>query len=163
MLDHYRQEYVEFNSKFNREFYLYNSGQKDRFDILPIYERYSDLFSLDAIASLRAELDATSDQFNSQRVRLQHLLNFAVSQYLQGSVKDFDERISSIESKAAVELGGRQMTFNEAAVAISTESDRNIRVRLYANRIKVIEQTNALRVDRLALLHDTAQRLDRPG
>ncbi len=44
-LNGYRAEAEEFVSAIDREYYLHFSGQKDDFEIEPIYERHAGLFS----------------------------------------------------------------------------------------------------------------------
>ena len=47
MLEGYRSDLVDFSRTWMREQYLFLSGQKAGLEIAPIYERYSDLFTLD--------------------------------------------------------------------------------------------------------------------
>ena len=67
MLEEYRRQYAEFNSTWMREYYLFLSGQKADLEIAPIYDRYSDLFTRDSIASLKQSLDESPDHFETER------------------------------------------------------------------------------------------------
>ena len=78
MLDQYRRDYAEFNAAVLREHYLFGSGQKATLELAHLYERFSDLFSRDAIDKLQQQLDETSAHFESGRASLRHLLNVAV-------------------------------------------------------------------------------------
>src|SRR5437870_1426731 len=51
--DRYRAQAGEFTTELMREHYLHFSGQKDEFEIEPIYERHAPLFSRDAVEELR--------------------------------------------------------------------------------------------------------------
>ena len=120
MLDEYRREYTDFNTACLREQYLFHSGQKSGLEIAPIYDRYSDLFSFDSITRLKKSLEDTPEHFQTERASLNRLLAFAVEQFLENSVKELTESISAYEVATAIELNGREMTFHDAAAAITT-------------------------------------------
>ena len=111
MLDAYRRDYAEFNAAVMREHYRFGSGQKATLELAPIYERFSDLFTRDAITKLQRQLDDTSAHFETERAALTHLLRFAVEQFLEDAAKALTEEISAHETAAAVEFAGRTMTF----------------------------------------------------
>jgi len=159
MLDEYIREYVEFNEASNREYYLYLSGQKPNLELAPIYERYGDLFTRDAIDRLKKELDEVPEHFETDRRALKRLLMFAVEQLLEDSAKQLTEEISRYEARATVEWMGRAMTFQESVIAIITEADRDIRRGIYKRRLDIIDASNDLRAERLSLLHMAARSL----
>jgi hypothetical protein len=159
MLDSYRLQYQEFNSAFMREFYLFLSGQKSSLDIVPIYERYGDLFTRDSIEKLRAELERTSSHFETTRKSISHLLMFAVEQFLENAAKQLTEQISEYESSSRIELDGRSMTFHDGAIALAREPDRKARRAIHNERSSIIRRSNDLRAERLARLHRVAASL----
>ncbi len=159
MLNEYRREYAEFHAAAMREYYLFLSGQKTSLELAPIYERYSDLFTRDAIAKLNQTLEETPAHFETERMSVRRLLNFSVEQFLENSIKELTEQISEYEAAAKIESSGREMTFQDSAVAIATERDRLARRAIYEKRIAVIESSNDLRAERLTRLHETARAL----
>ena len=159
MLDEYRREYADFNTAQMREFYLFLSGQKDDLEIAPIYDRYGDLFTDDSIAALKQRLDETPDHFETEREAIKRLLNFAIDLFLGNSIKVLTETISEYESRAEVECAGRRMTFQDAAVALTKEPDRELRRAIYKGRLSVIEESNDFRAERLTGLHESARSL----
>jgi hypothetical protein len=159
MLDNYRQEYVEFNAALTREQYLYHSGQKEQLELSPIYERYSDLFTRDSIASLKQALKQTPAHFETERKAILRLLTFAVDKLLEASVKKITEAIHEHEAKSTIEWGGERLTFQDCSVAIATEADRAARLALYKSRTEIIEKANDLRAERLSKLHEIARSL----
>jgi cytidylate kinase len=159
MLDQYRRDYAEFNAAVMREHYLFGSGQKATLELARIYERFSDLFSCDAIEKLKQQLDETSAHFETERASLRHLLNFAVAEFLEDAVKELTEAISASEAAAVVELAGCTMTFQEALVALATEHDRATRQAIDNKRLAVIAAANDLRAERLLKLHEAARSL----
>lgn len=154
MLDDYRRDFEEFHTSNAREHYLFHSGQKNCLEIAPIYERYAHLFDIDSIGSLKA--DGLSAGRDTETVSINRLLAFAVEQFLESSVKELTEHISQFEATATVEFRGRDMTFQDSAVAIINEPDRESRKAIYAKRLALIEQSNDLRAQRIAKLHETA-------
>ncbi|MGA9770836.1 MAG: hypothetical protein WBV94_17480 [Blastocatellia bacterium] len=159
MLDEYRRDYTDFNTACLREQYLFHSGQKSGLEIAPIYERYSDLFSLDSITRLKQSMKDTPEHFETERASLNRLLAFAVEQFLENSVKELTQSISKYEVAAAIESRGREMTFHDAAAALTTEQDRPSRLAIYQKRLAVIEDSNDLRAERHARLHTAARSL----
>jgi hypothetical protein len=159
MLEQYRREYTEFHIAIMREHYLFGSGQKARLDLAPLYDRYSDLFSRDAIHQLKQQFDETSAHFETERASLGHLLQFAVEEFLDDAAKELTEEVNAYEAAATIEMAGRTMTFQEAFVAIATERERATRLTLDGKRLAVIAATNDLRAERLTRQHEAARSL----
>jgi oligoendopeptidase F len=163
MLDGYRLQYQEFNSAFMREFYLFLSGQKSSLEIVPIYERYGELFTRDSIQKLTDELERTSSHFETTRKSISHLLMFAVEQFLENAAKQLTEQISECESSARIEFDGRSMTFHDGAIALAREADRRARRAIHNERSSIIRRSNDLRAERLARLREVAASLGEPS
>src|SRR5712691_6260859 len=160
MLDQYRRDFAEFNVACAREHYLFQSGQKNTLEIAPIYERYGHLFDRDLVDGLKRELLESSADFETEGMSKRRLFAFAVEQFLEDSVKRLTEEIGEYEAAATVEWMGREMTFQDCTVAITTERHRESRRALYRRRLAVIEASNNLRADRLLKLHETARDLE---
>src|SRR5262249_40330363 len=107
MPSNYRSEFVDFNIASTKEYYLYFSGQKRRYEIAEIYSRYSDLFTLDAIEGLKKEFDEWDSYFETARSAIQRLIVFASENYLELKVKELTEEIANIEGQSSVEWDGR--------------------------------------------------------
>jgi hypothetical protein len=155
MLDDYRRDFEDFHTSNAREHYLFHSGQKNCLEIAPIYERYGHLFDRDSIDRLTRELDL-SERSEAENVTINRLLAFAVEQFLENSVKELTEQISQFEATATVEFMGRNMTFQDSAVAIMTERNRESRKAIYGRRLALIDAANDLRTQRIVKLHETA-------
>jgi oligoendopeptidase F len=157
MLDHYRREYADFNAAWMREYYLYLSGQKADLEIARIHDRYSDLFTREAIDELKQRLEESSSYFDEDRAAIQRLLAFAINQFLENSASSLTEAVSQYESRAIIEYMDRRMTFHDSVIAITRESDGDARRALYKKRLSVLEASNDLRAERLSKLHETAR------
>lgn len=157
MLNQYRRDFAEFHTACAREHYLVHSGQKSRLEIADIYERHGHLFSRDSIDRLKGRLNDSLEYSGDLPVSLGRLLAFATEQFLEASVKQLTEQISEFESTATVEFMGREMTFQDSAVAITLEGNRDSRREIYSRRLAVIDQSSDLRAARLARLHEAAR------
>lgn len=162
MLDQYRNDFAEFHKTCAREHYLFHSGQKSHLEIAPIYERYAHLFERSSIDRLKLELEQSAPEIEVAPVSIRRLLSVAVEQYLEDSVKRLTEEISEYEASATLEWDGREMTFQDSTVAISTERKRETRRGVYAKRLVAIEASNDLRAERLLKLHETSRALGYP-
>ena len=56
-LEAYRDEADRFIAALDEEYYLHFAGLKDEFELSPIYERFSDLTTLDACRRLAASAE----------------------------------------------------------------------------------------------------------
>ncbi|HKG22663.1 MAG TPA: hypothetical protein VKC34_12245 [Blastocatellia bacterium] len=159
MLDEYTSGYIEFNTGQMSEYYLYLSGQKADLELAPIYDRYGDLFSRDAIAALKQKLSECPEHFETERAALKHLLSFAIDHFLENSVKELTESISQYEAAATIEWKGERLTFQDSTVALRTEADRDLRRDLFKRRAAIIDSSNVLRAERFSKLYEAARSL----
>jgi hypothetical protein len=155
MLDDYRRDFEDFHTSNAREHYLFHSGQKNCLEIAHIYERYGHLFDRESIDRLTREIDVR-ERSEIETVSMSRLLAFAVEQFLESSVKEITEQVSQFEATAAIEFRGRDMTFQDSAVAIVNESNRESRKTIYRRRLALIAASNGLRSERIGKLHETA-------
>jgi hypothetical protein len=160
MLDQYRRDFADFNVATAREHYLFHSGQKSTLEISEIYERFSHLFDREMLTTFKRQLEGLLTDSGTESASVGRLYAFAVEQFLEDSVKQLTEEISQYEAAASVEWLGREMTFQDATVAITTEGDREERRGLHRRRLGVIESSNGLRAERLSKLYGASRSLE---
>jgi len=163
LLAEYQREYTDFNRSLNREAYLHYSGQKEEYELERIYDRYSDLFTRDAIERLRKEHDRIPVDFDTDRRAIAHLLTFAQENYLEAQVKNLTVEIAEREASAKFDWDGQPVEFLRSAVLLRNEPDADRRRRLYDKRSKIITDGNDLRQERLAKIYDSARVLGYDG
>lgn len=156
MLSNYRREYLAFNNALHRENYLYFSGQKSSYRLAEIYDRYSDLFTKDAITSLEKERDEIKEYYQADRRGLEHLITFATENYLKQSVKFLTQEIANSEYQTRIEWDGELYPFRKILLLIANETDRSRREKLYSKYLSEIAATNDLRGERWEKLHEQA-------
>ena len=159
MLDQYRRDFAEFNAATAREHYLFHSGQKSTLEIASIYERFSHLFDRQMLNTFNRQVAGLRHDSGTDGTSIRRLYAFAVEQFLEDSVKRLTEEISEYEAAASIDWLGREMTFQDSTVSITTEYDRETRRSLHRKRLNLIESSNDLRAERLMRLYETARSL----
>src|SRR5215210_4669552 len=94
-LDSYREQADRFIAELDEEAYLHYSGQKDAYELAPIYERHADLTKLEAAQSLGLAVDGTSGG-------VRELWRFACEGYLGNLTREHAERAATLEAELEV-------------------------------------------------------------
>jgi len=131
-LDAYRDEADRFIAALDEEYYLHLAGHKETLDVGPIYERFSDLTSLDAAERLGA--GAAEDP------SLIELWRFACEGSLGALTREQAERLANLEATLEVEVDGNTIPFRLVRPALANEPDRERRARLDTARIELAEE-----------------------
>ena len=122
-LDAYREGADRFVAELNEEFYLHYAGHKDELALEPIYERHSELTTLEACRGLRT---AASGGPRS----LTWLWRFACEGFLGDLTRSADERIASLEASLTASVDGDEIPFRMLKPVMANEADRARRERL---------------------------------
>ena len=159
MLSEYRQRFADFHTEWLREDYLFRSGQKHGREIARIRSEYSDLFKPSAVAELRAKLEETSEQRETERTSLKRLIAFAEEGSLQSRAQEVSGEIENYETNALIDWQGQRIPFRSSSSLLAQESDFARRRDLFARRAGVIEAVQDMRAERLEKLRDGAREL----
>ena len=108
MLSEYRQRFGDFHTELHREDYLFRSGHKQSREIARIRGEHSDLFKSSAIAELRAKLEETPEQRETERTSVKRLIAFAVEGALSARAQEVSNEIENYEANALIDWQGRQ-------------------------------------------------------
>ena len=120
-LSAYRTGAEAFITAMDREYYLHFSGQKDDFEIDPIYARHEDLFSRESVEELR-ELGNPL------------LLEFAIKGLLGRETSEDTAELARREAALEIEADGETMPFREAPVRQANAEDPARRAAIEAAR-----------------------------
>ena len=123
-LDAYREEADGFLAALDEEYYRHFAGLKDAFELGPIYERYSDLTTLDACDRLAAVAGESSGS------GVRELWRFACEGYLGELTVTDDEELANLEAASSVEVDGEVIGYRMLKPAIGNEPGRGRRERL---------------------------------
>jgi len=122
-LDAYRDEADRFIAALDEEYYLHFAGIKESFELAPIYERYSDLTTLDACE----RLGATAAEENGG---VRELWRFACEGYLGDLTTAEEEEIAQAESNVTALVDGDTIGYRMLKPTIANEHARDKRERL---------------------------------
>ncbi|MDQ3823265.1 MAG: hypothetical protein M3321_08500 [Actinomycetota bacterium] len=146
-LDDYREQADRFIAELDEEAYLHYSGQKDTYELAPIYERHANLTTLEAAQSLGAAVDGTTGG-------VRELWRFACEGYLGNLTREHAERAATLEAELEVDFEGDTIPFRMIRPTIANEPDRDRRARLEARRNDLVEEhLNPIQLDAARLEH----------
>jgi hypothetical protein len=131
-LDAYREEADRFIAALDEEYYLHFAGLKEDFELTPIYERYSDLATLDACRSL-GEATELGDRGAIE------LWRFACEGYMGNLTRSQAEELARLEASLTVEVDGEEIGFRLLRPALANEPSRGRRERLDRARVELSE------------------------
>ena len=143
-LDNYREQADRFIAAIDEEYYLHFAGHKDSLELVPIYERFGELTSLDQANRVGSAVDG------DRRVR--ELWKFACSGYLGNLTRDFEEKSARLEAELKATVDGDEIPYRMLRPTIANEPDR-------AKRQRVENARNALTEEHLLPLQLEAEQV----
>ncbi|NIN64136.1 MAG: hypothetical protein GTO63_05445 [Anaerolineae bacterium] len=154
MATDFEQQAEAFHQELYREYYLAKSGLKEQLSITPVYDRYSQLFTEDAVNELLPQAEDRRGRYLAEWVTLE---------YLENLVKSMTESISNAMRQATVDWEGQKVAYHNLRPKISNEADMGRRHRLDELERQVTASANPEREQRLRLLHDKTKDLSFDG
>jgi hypothetical protein len=126
-LDRYRADADDFMTELMREHYLHFSGQKQEFEIEPIYERHGALFS-------RATVDELRESGNRE------LLMFAVQGLMGQETKSEEAELARREAGLELHVDDETIPFRQSPVVQADERDADRRAAIEQARLDTTER-----------------------
>ena len=155
-LDDLSADADRFIAEMDEEIYLHFSGQKDTYELTPIYERHEELTKLDTALRLGASVDG------SRNVR--ELWRFACEGYLGNFVREEAERAAGLEASLKANVDGEEIPYRNLRPAIMNEPDRGRRERLERVRNELTEEhLNPLHAQAAEVVHRETENLGAPN
>jgi hypothetical protein len=159
MLDEYRQRFRTFHTHWQREQYLQLAGRKEQAETGYLYRENSDLFTVTALAELKAKYADTAAYRETERAAIQRLIAFASTGQLAINTQELTQELADIEARATFPWGEQRLTVQQAQRLSGQESDPQRRRELAARRADLMQEVQDLRAERLAKLQTGAQAL----
>ncbi len=151
-IDDLSTEAERFSAELDEESYLHFSGQKETYDLAPIYERHARLTELDTALALGASVDGDR--------RRRELWKFACEGYLGNFVTAEEARVAELEATLSTSLDDEEIPFRMIRPRLVNEDDRSTRARLEELRNELTEEhLNGLHLDAVQVVHDETRRL----
>jgi hypothetical protein len=155
-LDRFRERADRFIADLDEEFYLHYAGHKDKLELTPIYERYSDLTQLDQALALGRSADGDR--------HVTELWRFAVEGYLGELTREPAEKVAEQEATLEATVDGETIPFRMLRPAMANEPDRDKRERLDRVRVELTEEhLNPFHAEGVQIVRDGVERLDAPN
>jgi hypothetical protein len=151
-----RQDLEAFQGELMLEFYSNHAGLKDEMATVGIYDRYAHLFSREAIdAASKAEEDESPEEARKAR----YLRAFSTFGYMDAAVKQLTDRANTIEAQSVVEFDGEGIPYRHVPLRLRTEAEHARRAALFDAKLAETAKLNAVLVERVQTLHETAKEL----
>jgi hypothetical protein len=150
-LDAIRQDLTGFVREIGLEFYLHNSGQKDKLEISGIYERYGHLFSKD-LARNCLERWASAESGEEERT-YKHLHQFAFFGYIGNQNKALVEELARQMNATSITVRGETISYYSISHRLMNEPDREIRREIDDKQAEADISLNKLRREKLAIAY----------
>jgi len=151
-IDGLSAEAERFSSELDEEAYLHFSGQKETYDLAPIYERHARLTDLDTALALGGSVAGIR--------RRRELWKFACEGYLGNFVTAEAERVAQLEATLSATLDDEEIPFRMLRPRLINEDDRGQRARLSELRTDLTEEhLNSLYLHAVQVVHEETERL----
>ncbi|HKS29342.1 MAG TPA: hypothetical protein VJS44_16045 [Pyrinomonadaceae bacterium] len=153
----YRSEFAAFSSAIELAHYRHRAGFEPQLHTEPIYERYHDLFTRDAVEGLKQALAETPASQETERAGLNSLLGMARIGFLDIHAKELTDEYAHCLSSAQVDWVGERVALHSVPKIVANEPDAHKRGELTARWVDAIGNCNDLRASRLESLHESAR------
>ena len=155
-LDRFRERADRFIAELDEEFYLHYGGLKEKLELSPIYERYSELTQLD-------QAQALGQTANGDR-GVQELWRFAAEGYLSELTREHAEKIADLETSLEATVDGETIPFRMLRPAMANEPDRDKRERIDKVRAELTEEhLNPLYSEGVGIVNEGVAKLEAPN
>jgi hypothetical protein len=155
-LQDYRDDADRFIAELDEEYYLHFAGLKERLELEPIYERHTELTTIESAQSL-------GDAVNGDR-RVRELWRFACEGHLGNLTKEHSEKVAALETELEADVDGEKVGYRMLRPTIANTDDRDKRQRLDAARTSLTEEhLNPIYLDAVAISQSTVPKLGSPN
>lgn len=158
-ISEYRAQFASFNSSLELARFQNHVGLESELAVDEIYDRHSDLFSLEAITELKALREKVPTGQETQIAGLTKLITSACVRFCEASARELANEFRQCESAAAIQWRGETLAFDEVSERLAREPNRDLRRDLYARRLESILQCNDLRKELIESLTGSAKLL----
>ncbi len=152
-----RGDLEAFQGELMQEFYSNYAGIKDDLITVPIYERYSHLFSVEAIEVARQSLETVKPDEDFRWTR--YLRTFSTLGHVENAIKDHTDKANTWETRAEIVFDGENIPYRMVPVRLRNEPDTERRHRLYEAKLAETDKLNEILLPRMQSAHDKSTEL----
>jgi len=155
----YRSDFAAYSSALELAHYQHRAGFDRELHLEPLYERYGDLFTEDAIDLLQRAYDDTPGYLETERTGLRMLSGAARAGYLEARARELTDEVARRDSQVWVEWLGERLPLSSIPRTISNEASGSRRRALGARWIDAQAECNELRAERVDSFHESSRKL----
>ncbi|MDX2031379.1 MAG: hypothetical protein SF339_11950 [Blastocatellia bacterium] len=145
MLSEYRQRFNEFQTEWQREEFLWRSGERRGADWSRLWSEHSDLFTPARIEELRAARESIAEYRETERRGVELLIAFALEGNLQVRGREVGREIERYEASIEIDWGGGRVGTAEVEEMLASEPDGGKRRDLFVRWADAVAQVDDLR------------------
>jgi hypothetical protein len=154
--DEYRREFAAYNSGLELAHYQHRAGFEPELRTKPIYERFGELFTRDAIDDLQKAHDRVAADRETERAGLHALVSAARIGYLEARAKELTDEAARCETLVQIRWDGESVPAYNVTQKIANERDAARRRELTSRWLDSLATCDDLRVARFESFHDSA-------
>jgi hypothetical protein len=155
-ISEYRREFAAFNSSLELARYRHHAGLEPGLETREVFERYSDLFTPQAVADLCLLYDQAPVALETERTAIRRLLSVARFWHLELRAGKLTEELACCQSSSHLEWNGKSLSIRDVPRLLAREPDKACRRELTAQFVAAVSACDDLRAERLELLHKSA-------
>lgn len=155
----YRHEYAAYEAELARTRYDFYAGRAQAFELVPLGERYADLWRRARLDELAAARDETPAQFETERTALGRLLNVARLGYAAVATHEVVDELTRCEQATQISWEGVRSSAAVVPERLAHEADAARRRELSARLLDARRACDDLRAAQLEALNQTARAL----
>ncbi len=155
----YRREFAQFNYAFELAHYEHRAGLERELHSERIYDRYSDLFTREAVQNLARAVECVPLHLETERASLHALYGAARIGYLETRARELTDERARCESLARVAWEDASIPVHNVPKKIANESDAARRRELTSRWIDALGTCNDLRAARFDSFHEESRSL----
>ena len=144
-LDALRQDIAKFLKDLILENYYFSSGQKETFEITPIYERYGHLASKDLAKNILERWNSAKNP--DEQKSYKHFFHIAFFGYIGNLAKEITEAMMKRQNEMKVTLDGDEIAYHGIFPRLMNEPDREKRKALDEMATELEVELNKYRLD----------------
>jgi hypothetical protein len=155
-ISEYRTQFASFNSSLELARYQNHVGLKPEVTVAQVYAEYSDLFSATAIDDLKARIEQTSIDRETERSGLHKLLNAALSHFLEAQAAHIHRELARCEQASPVQWKAETISLHGVPARLATEANKTSRDELTSRWLDAMPNCNDLRAQELDSMNASA-------
>jgi len=156
-----RRDIAAFKRAMGLERYLHGSGQKDKLEISPIFERYGHLFGKELAKNTleRRQSAETAEEARS----FKHFHQFTFFGCIGNLTKEIHEKLAARQSELEASIRGEKIGYRSIAPRLANEPDPDVRREIDDAQVGMEIELNGLRNEEWRITHDVFRDFGNPS